>query len=99
LGIIPNFNDTSVTWDTDTIPMKGRGTLNTQEALVEVYLTANELQSMVSKLSCSTKILDAEYKPACLDKVIKMCDNLSQEQQQQLLLHMLQKYEHLIDGT
>jgi hypothetical protein len=37
--------------------------LNTQEALVEVYLTANENQTLVSKLSCSTKILDAEWKP------------------------------------
>jgi hypothetical protein len=24
LGIIMNFNDHTVTWDTDTIPMKGR---------------------------------------------------------------------------
>jgi Aspartyl protease len=42
LGIILNFNDKTVTWDTDTIPMKDRGMLNSQEALVEVYLTANE---------------------------------------------------------
>jgi hypothetical protein len=26
LGIIMNFNDHKVTWDTDTIPMKDRGT-------------------------------------------------------------------------
>jgi hypothetical protein len=63
LGIILNFNDKTVTWDSDTIPMKDRVTLNTQEALVEVYFTANEPQTLVSILSCSTKILDAEYKP------------------------------------
>jgi hypothetical protein len=97
LGIILNFNDNTVTWGTDTIPMKDRDTLNTQEALVEVYWTTNEPQTLVSKLSCSTKILDAEYKPACLDKVIKRCDNLCQEEQHQLL-HMFQKYEHLFDG-
>jgi hypothetical protein len=78
--------------------MKDRGTLNTQEALVEAYLTANEPQTLVSKLSCSTKILDSEYKPACLDEVINMRDNLSQQEQQQLL-HILQKYDHLFDGT
>jgi Aspartyl protease len=38
LGIILNFNDKTVTWDTDTIPMKDRGTLNTQESLIEVHL-------------------------------------------------------------
>jgi hypothetical protein len=53
---------------------------------------------LVSKLSCSTKILDAVYKPACLDEVIMRCGNLSQEEKHQLL-HILQKYEHLFDGT
>jgi Trp operon repressor len=77
--------------------MKDRGTLNTQEALVEVYLTADEPQTLVSKFSCSTKILDAEYKPSYLDEVIKMCDLTKGEQQQ--LVHILQKYEHLFDGT
>jgi Aspartyl protease len=38
LGIILNFNDHTLTWDTDTIPMKDKGTLNTQDALLEVYL-------------------------------------------------------------
>jgi hypothetical protein len=36
LGIIMNFNDHTVTWDTDTIPMKDRGTLLSVEALIEV---------------------------------------------------------------
>jgi hypothetical protein len=38
LGIIMNFNDHTVTWDTDTIPMKDRGTLSPVEALIEVYI-------------------------------------------------------------
>jgi len=37
LGIILNFNDHTVSWDTDTIPMKDRGTLNTRESLVDAY--------------------------------------------------------------
>jgi hypothetical protein len=34
-----NFNDHTVTWDTDTIPMKDRDTctLSSVEALIEVY--------------------------------------------------------------
>jgi hypothetical protein len=42
--------------------MKDRGTLNTQESLFEVYLASNEPQRLVDGFSCSTKILDAEYK-------------------------------------
>ena len=48
-------------------------------------MTANEPQTLVEKISRSTKILDAEYKPAVLDEVIKMCENLNQEEQHQLL--------------
>jgi hypothetical protein len=98
LGIILNFNDHTVTWDTDTIPMKDRGTLNTQDALLEVYLASNEPKSLVDEFSCSTKILDAEYKPAILEEVTQMCTNLNTEEQSQLL-KLLQKYEHLFDGT
>jgi hypothetical protein len=42
LGAILSFYDKTVTWDTDTIPMKDRGSLNSQEAITEIYLTANE---------------------------------------------------------
>jgi hypothetical protein len=51
LGIILNFNNHTVTWDTDTIPMKDRGTLNTQDALLEVYLASDEPKSLVDKFS------------------------------------------------
>ena len=98
LGIILNFNDKTVTWDTDTIPMKDRGTLNSQKVITEIYLAANEPQSLVDEFSRSTKILDAEYKPAVLEEVTKTCENLNEEEQRQLL-QVLQKYEHLFDGT
>jgi hypothetical protein len=78
--------------------MKDRGTLNTQDALLEVYLASNEPKSLVDEFSQSTKILDAEYKPAVLKEVTQMCTNLHTEEQYQLL-KLLQKYEHLFDGT
>jgi hypothetical protein len=53
--------------------MKDRGTLTSQNALTEVYLSANQPQSLVNGLSRSTKILDAEYEPAILEDVIQMC--------------------------
>jgi hypothetical protein len=68
-----NFNDHTVTWDTDTIPMKNRDTctLSSVEALIEVYMGANEAQTLRDEYSLDTEILDAEYKPASLDDVIK----------------------------
>jgi hypothetical protein len=48
LGIIMKFNDQTVTWDTDTIPMKDRDTctLSSVEALIEVYLSTDEPQTL-----------------------------------------------------
>jgi hypothetical protein len=97
LGIIMNFNDHTVTWDTETIPMKDRdaSTLSSVEALIEDYMIANEPQTLRDKYSRATKILDAEYKhiSASLDDVIKTCENLHVEEQHQLKT-LLQKYEH-----
>jgi hypothetical protein len=40
LGIIMNFNDHTISWDTDTIPMKDRDTctLSSVEALIDRFL-------------------------------------------------------------
>jgi hypothetical protein len=46
-----NFNDHTVTWDTDTIPMKDRGTLSSVEALIELYMIANEPQTLRDECS------------------------------------------------
>jgi hypothetical protein len=73
-----NFNDHTVTWDTDTIPVKDRGTLSSVEALIEVYMSANEQQKFINEYSRGTKILDVEYVQASLD-VIKACQNLHVE--------------------
>jgi hypothetical protein len=86
LGIILNFNDHTVTWDTDIIPMKDRGSLNTQDALLEVYLLSNQPQSLVNEFSRSTKVLDADSKPAILEDVAQMCENLNSEEQHELSL-------------
>jgi hypothetical protein len=47
LGIIMNFKDHTVTWDTDTIPMKDRDTctLSSTKALIKIYLIAKEAES------------------------------------------------------
>jgi hypothetical protein len=61
-------------------------------------MSANEPQRLRNQYSRATKILDAEYKPARLDDVIKTCENLHVEEQHQLKI-LLPKHEHLFDGT
>jgi hypothetical protein len=99
-GIIMNFNDRTVTWDTDTIPMKDRDTctLSSLEALIEVHMSSNQPQTVRDKYFRPTKILDADYKTASLDDVIKTCENLHVEEKCQYKI-LLQKYEHLFDAT
>jgi hypothetical protein len=48
-----NVNEHKVTWDTDTIPMKDRDTytLSSVEALIEVYMSANEPQTLRDEYS------------------------------------------------
>jgi hypothetical protein len=57
-------------------------------------MTANEPQTIRDEYSQATKILDAEYKPASLDDVIKTCENLHVEEQ-----HQLKHYSKMFDGT
>jgi hypothetical protein len=63
-------------------------------------MNANEPNTLRDEYFGATKILDAEYKPgsASLDDVIKTCENLYVEEQH-LLKILLQKYEHVFDGT
>jgi hypothetical protein len=54
-------------------------------------MSANEPQTLRDEYSRATKILDAEYKPARLDDIIKTSENLHVEEQHQLK-ELLQKY-------
>jgi hypothetical protein len=56
-------------------------------------MIANEPQTLRDEYSRPTKTLDAEYKPASLDDVIKTCENLHVKKQHQLKT-LLQKYKH-----
>jgi hypothetical protein len=101
-GIIINFNDHTVTWDTDNCYYSNERQrhfiISRGPDWDHVYMSANEPQTLKDEYSRATKILDAEYKPASLDDVIKTCENLHVEEQHQLK-ELLQKYEHMFDGT
>jgi hypothetical protein len=53
LGIIMSFNDHKVIWDTDTILMKDREicSISSVEAMIEVYMNANEPQTIRDEYS------------------------------------------------
>jgi hypothetical protein len=65
--------------NTDTIIIKERDSsnLSASEALIVVYFSANEPQTLRNEYSLATKILDTEYKQssASIDDVIKICEN------------------------
>jgi hypothetical protein len=63
-----------------------------------LFIGVHEPQTLRNEYSQATKILDAEYKPKSLDIIIRSCENLYAEEQNQLKI-LLQKYEHLFDGT
>jgi hypothetical protein len=97
LGIIINFNDHTVIWYTHSIPKKDRDkcTLSSFVTLIEIYMITIESKTFGDDYSRATKILDAEYKPASLDDVIKTCENLHVKEQHQLK-RSIQKYEQIL---
>jgi hypothetical protein len=56
------------------------------KALIDFHMSANEPQTLRNEYSRATEILDAEYDPASLDDVIKICENLHVEEQHQFTL-------------
>jgi hypothetical protein len=93
------FNDLTVTWNTNIIPMKDRDTctLSSTEALIEGYMSANEPQTLRNQYSLAIKILDAKYKHvfASLGNDINTCENLHVEEQHQVKIS-LPNNEHLV---
>jgi hypothetical protein len=63
-------------------------------------MSVHEPQTLRDEYSRATKILDADNMQlsVSLDDIIKTCENLHVEEQHQLKT-LLQKYEHLFDGT
>jgi hypothetical protein len=58
-----------------------------------------EIHSTQDATKCATQILDAKYKKADLQYIVRdNCKHLSANQQKKLL-QLLKKYETLFDGT
>jgi len=101
LGITLNFGDFTMTWDDSTISMKEPESLSDILSPVNDFFWYEDLGETEALQEASArlkKILDAKYKPADLDELVRQCEHLDRDQQQQLLT-LLYKYEALFDGT
>ena len=94
LGINLKFNTGTIEWDEAQLPMRDPGV--TQE---QMFLADDAEGKLAVQASERLKaILDAKYEKANLDHEVNKCAHLTTEQQESLL-ELLQKYEHLFDGT
>jgi hypothetical protein len=101
LGITLDFKDQTMMWDDSTVNMKDPDTLLDLLDPVNDFYWNEDLNLMEALQEASAhlkKILDAKYEAADLDKVVRACEYLDSNEQQQLLA-LLHKYEHLFDGT
>jgi hypothetical protein len=101
-GIILNFRDKMITIDGTILPTRDINKLQGSsmlKALRHNRSLAMELQSTQNATNRATQILDASYKKADLQSVIRdNCRHLKVDQQKQLL-QLLKKYELLFNGT
>jgi hypothetical protein len=101
-GIILDFKDKMITVDEVKLPMQNINYLqgsSTLRALKLDHSLAMEPQSTQDAPKCVTHILDAKYKRADLQSIVRdNCKHLSANQQKKLL-QLLKKYESLFDGT
>ncbi len=101
-GIILDFINKMITVDEVKLPMRNINYLQGSSTLCALKLNhslAMEPQSTQDATKCVTRILDAKYKKADLQAIVKdRCTHLSADYQKKLL-QLLQKYKSLFDST
>jgi hypothetical protein len=101
-GIILDFKDKMITVDEVKLPMQNINYLQGSSTLCALKLNhspAMEPQSTQDATKRVTQILDAKYKKADLQSIVRdNCKHLSTNQQKKLL-QLLNKYKLLFDST
>ena len=87
-----NFSNQTVVWDGRSIPMKD------SICTIDDGYYVDDPEWMESEIARLRDVLDQKYKPADLEEVARSCDNLNEQQQEQLL-ELLRKHEPLFDGS
>jgi hypothetical protein len=90
-------------WDESTIKMRDYEMFSDILSPINDFYWHKEIlesQALNEASSClkRSKILDAKYEPADLDKIVQECEYLTVDEQM-LLLSLLYKYEYLFDGS
>ena len=94
LGIDVKFSTGTIEWGDALLPMRSPSV--TQE---QAFLAEDTEGALAIKTSERLKsILDAKYEKADLHKEVGKCAHLTPDQQD-MLLTLLQRYQHLFDGT
>ncbi len=92
LGINIRFSDQVIEWEGATMPFKDKDQSENGVFHVEEPEAVQEASDRIKQ------ILDAKYVAADLEDVCSNQDQLDQQEQQKLL-RLLRKHEHLFDGT
>ena len=92
LGIKFDFTNHTMSWDDAVISMQPDTVEHPQSYF------ADEPEAVHQAVERLRDILDAKYEKADLDEVVAQCDYLTHNQKHQLL-HVLNKFSDLFDGT
>jgi len=98
LGINLLFDTAQIVWDNAAVYMQPPNRLQGDwvDELEQELLYAHDPDTTDAERI--QQIIDAKYCPADLNKIVEECTHLSKGEQKQLL-KLLQKFEHLFDGT
>ena len=97
LGIKMDFGDRVMTWNGITAPMKSRSDVHNEPYMheqLESVIESYQVQELTERMS---RILDADYHKADINKVTSEAVHLTPEEQKQLNF-LLKRYEYLFDG-
>jgi hypothetical protein len=98
IGLDLIFSKAEMIWDNASVPMQSIDMLSVDwiEQLEQEIMFAHD--PVTTDAERIQSIIDAKYTKADLPTIAKECELLSPEEQVQLL-RLLQKFEHLFDGT
>ena len=97
-GIDLLFSKSEMVWDNASVPMQELDKLSSHwvdQFEQELVFAHDPITADAERIQ---HIIDAKYTKAHLPSITKECDLLSNEEKDQLL-QLLQKFEHLFDGT
>ena len=98
LGINLLFDTAQITWDNASISMQPSLRLRAdwvEELEQEILFSQDPATTDAERIQ---NIIDAKYCPADLEQIVNECTHLTQPERDELL-KLLQKFEHLFDGT